>query len=83
MNFSLFEGLEAKDQLKFVINDEKDYSYAKEILSKYDIRASIIFQPVYGADIAELADLVLKDRLNSVKILPQLHKFIWGDKRGV
>ena len=83
MDFSLFPKLRPKDQLKFVIADEVDYGYAKEILNKYDIKANIIFQPVYGTSLKWLTERVLEDRLGRVRILPQLHKVIWGDVRGV
>jgi len=83
MNFSLFEDLKPKDQIKFVINDENDYSYAKNVLSRYDIRTSIIFQPVYGKSPTWLAEKILVDNLNSIRVLPQLHKIVWGEKRGV
>ncbi len=83
MNFELFERLRYKDQLKFVIRDDIDYSYAKEILSRYLIRAKVIFQPVYGTSLKWLTERVLEDRLDRVRVLPQLHKIIWGDIRGV
>lgn len=83
MDFSFFEKLRPKDQLKFVIRDEADYEYAKGILRKYLIKANIIFQPVYGSNLKWLTERVLDDRLVNVKVLPQLHKIIWGDVRGV
>lgn len=82
MDFALFEKLRPKDQLKFVIKDEVDYNYAKEILKSYQIKASIIFQPVYGTNLKWLTEKTLEDKLEKVRILPQLHKFIWGEKRG-
>jgi 7-carboxy-7-deazaguanine synthase len=83
MDFELFEKLRPKDQLKFVIQDDADYEYTKEILSKYQIRSNIIFQPVYGTSLDWLAGRVLEDKLGNVRVLPQLHKIIWGDRRGV
>ena len=83
MHFDLFEKLETKDQLKFVIKDEEDYTYAKNVLNKYKLKASIIFQPVHGKNLFWLTEIVLTDNLNSVRVLPQLHKIIWGEKRGV
>ena len=83
MDFRLFEKLRPKDQLKFVIKDEADYEYAKSILKSHDIEASIIFQPVHGTNIKWLAEKVIEDRLEDVRILPQLHKVIWRKKRGV
>ena len=83
MDFELMEKLRPKDQLKFVIQDEADYEYAKGILKKYKIRANIIFQPVYGSSLKWLTERVLEDRLERVRVLPQLHKIIWGEIRGV
>jgi 7-carboxy-7-deazaguanine synthase len=79
MDFSNIELLSQYDQLKFVIADEKDYEYAKEIMGKYEIKAAIIMTPVGGTDLKFLAERVVKDRLQ-VRVLPQLQKFIWGDQ---
>jgi 7-carboxy-7-deazaguanine synthase len=83
MDFRLFEKLRPKDQLKFVINDGLDYEYAKSVLKSHKIEASIIFQPVHGTNLKWLAQRVIEDKLEDVRILPQLHKIIWGEKRGV
>ena len=83
MNFELFEKLRPKDQLKFVIKDETDYRYAKGVLKRHRIRANIVFQPVYGTSLEWLAQRVLDDKMENVRVLPQLHKIIWGDRRGV
>jgi len=83
MDFSLFEKLRPQDQLKFAIKDEADYEYAKGILSKYKIHTNIIFQPVYGTNLKWLTERVLEDGLKKVRVLPQLHKIIWGEIRGV
>lgn len=83
MDFTLFEELGPKDQLKFVIKDEEDYNYAKQILNSYKISSSLIFQPVFGEDISWLGESILKDRLHNVRVLPQLHKLMWGEKKGV
>ena len=81
-NFSILESLQEKDQIKFVISDKNDYEYARKIITDKNFRAKIIFQPVYGANISFLADLILEDNLK-VRVLPQLHKIIWGDIRGI
>ncbi len=83
MDFGLFTELRAKDQLKFVIQDDVDYEYAKGILSKYNIRANIIFQPTHGSELGWLTEKVIEDKLGHIRVLPQLHKIIWGEKRGV
>lgn len=81
MDFSNLELLSLNDQLKFIIDDEKDYVYAKEIIDKYKPICSIIMTPVYGNNLKNLVQWVLKDGLR-VRILPQLHKLIWADERG-
>ena len=83
MDFSLFPQLRPSDQLKFVIRDEEDYEYAKGVLREHDIKAHIIFQPAGGVGIEWITERVMKERLSRVRVLPQLHKIIWGDKRGV
>jgi len=83
MDFDLFMRLRPKDQLKFVIQDETDYEYAIGILNRYNIKANIIFQPVYGSKLGWIAEKVISDKLEDIRVLPQLHKIIWGDKRGV
>ncbi|MEM0342679.1 MAG: radical SAM protein [Thermoplasmata archaeon] len=79
MDFGNIELLGPTDQLKFVIADKTDYEYAKEIIEKYKPKCEVIFTPVGGKDLKELAEKVLKEGL-SVRVLPQLHKFIWGDE---
>ncbi len=70
------------DQLKFVMADKEDFRYAVEIISKETIQANIVFQPAWGTDIKIISELVLEEGLN-VRVLPQLHKVIWGEKKGV
>lgn len=74
--------LKEKDQLKFVISDGTDLEYAVDVIKKYDPKCEVIFTPVGGMDIEPLAEEVVERRLN-VRVLPQLHKIIWGNKRAV
>lgn len=83
MDFSLFTKLRPKDQLKFVIQDEVDYKYATGILNRYNIRANVIFQPTDGSELGWITEKVIEDKLENIRVLPQLHKIIWGDRRGV
>lgn len=83
MDFSIISTLETKDQLKFVLTNDQDYKYAKGILTNHPTRAQVVFQPTGDLDIRWLAEAVLEDRLDGVRVLPQLHKLIWGEKRGV
>lgn len=83
MDFSLFSRLKDKDQLKFVIRDEDDFEYALDVLNKSRIEASVIFQPVYGNSLGWLTEKVMEHGNDNIRVLPQLHKLIWGEKRGV
>ena len=79
MLFDNIELLGPTDQLKFIVADDADYRYAKEILEKYPTKAEVIITPVGGKELKPLAEKVLKDGLD-VRVLPQLHKYIWGDE---
>jgi len=74
--------LKKDDQLKFIIKDRKDYEYAKKILREYEPSCTVFFQPVWGIDSRNLAEWIIQDNLD-VKLGLQLHKIIWGDRRGV
>lgn len=75
------EFLSPRDQVKFVIADRVDYLFARKVLRENEINAPVIFTPVGGTVLKELAEWVLADRL-MVRVMPQLHKIIWGEKRG-
>lgn len=79
MDFSNIELLSQFDQLKFIIADEEDYLYAKKIMSDHTINSSIIMTPVGGKDLEWLSRRVIRDKLK-VRVMPQLHKLIWGDQ---
>ena len=79
MVFENIELLGPTDQLKFVIADAKDYEFSKEVIERNRPVCEVIFTPVGGTDLRELAERVLNDGLEA-RVLPQLHKFIWGDE---
>lgn len=75
--------LSRKDQLKFIVCDDDDFDFALDVLKRYPVDTNIIFGPVGGTVKLEwLVDKVLKSGVD-VRVLPQLHKIIWGDKRAV
>lgn len=82
MCYDNLEFLSPRDQLKFIISDRVDYLFAKKVLRENEVNAPIIMTPVGGTNMKELADWVLRDKI-FVRVMPQLHKLIWGDKRGV
>jgi 7-carboxy-7-deazaguanine synthase len=82
MNMKNISYLSKRDQLKFIIKNKEDYDYAKKILNKYNSPCTVFFQPVWGTNPKKLASWVLNDGL-PVRLTLQLHKIIWGTKRGV
>jgi 7-carboxy-7-deazaguanine synthase len=83
MRFSNIDRLRKKDELKFVISEREDYEYSKDVLERFEPKCNVIFQPSYGVLRPEvLAGWILDDRI-SVRLEIQLHKLLWGDRRGV
>ena len=77
--------LQNHDQVKFVICDENDYLWSRQIIEKYQLvdRCEVLFSPCHGQlNATILADWILRDQLN-VRFQMQLHKYLWGDKPGV
>lgn len=75
--------LSTKDQLKFVIDTEEDLDYAVDFVKTRKPGTNIIFGPVGGTGRLEwLTDRVLSEGVDA-RVLPQLHKIIWGNKTGV
>jgi len=72
-----------RDQVKFVIADRADYDFARSVVARERLtaRTSVIFQPVGGRGGRRLAAWLLRDGLN-VRLGLQLHKILWGCRRG-
>jgi 7-carboxy-7-deazaguanine synthase len=76
-----------KDEVKFVIADEADWLYAKNLIKERDLETrtkAVLISPAWGqVDLQQLADWVSSSGLN-VRMQLQLHKYIWGpDVKGV
>jgi len=69
----LLKKLAPKDQVKIIIADDRDYEFAKEMLTKTSVE--VILQPLGGTKLKRIVDRVMDDRLD-VRVLPQLHKII-------
>ncbi len=77
--------LTAQDEVKFVLADRRDYEWAREVLRSRlkGLPPVVLLSPVHG--ILEARDLVswmLEDRLPA-RLNLQIHKVVWGDRRGV
>jgi len=76
--------IKLNDEIKFVIQDFEDFSWSVDIIEKYQLNQNqILFSPVYNVLANEqLAEWILKHQLN-VRLQLQLHKILWGEKKGV
>jgi 7-carboxy-7-deazaguanine synthase len=76
--------LSKTDQVKFVIGNDEDYDWSKQMLAEHKLfdQCEILFSPVMGQqNPTELANKILTDRL-PVRFQIQLHKLLWDDARG-
>jgi len=76
--------ISAQDQIKFVICDEKDYEWSRELLQRLKLndRCEVLFSPSYEQlSATDLADWILRDGL-PVRMQMQLHKLLWGNQPG-
>lgn len=72
------------DQVKFVVCDEADYQWSKDIIQQYKLaeRCELLISPSYTqVKAGDLADWILRDQL-PVRLQIQLHKYLWGDVAG-
>jgi len=77
--------LAPKDAIKFVIADRPDYDWASDAVRRLELqrKAPVFFSPVHAElDPAQLAAWILADRL-PVRLQIQIHKVLWGERRGV
>ena len=77
--------LKRDDEIKFVITSEADYCWAVALLKEKKLAslAPVLFSPAFKeVRYEQLAAWILRDGLR-VRMQIQLHKIIWGEKRGV
>ena len=76
--------LSARDLLKFVICDRRDYEWSRSKVRELTLPTgcTVLFSPSHEQLPArELADWILEDRL-PVRLQIQLHKYLWGNVPG-
>jgi 7-carboxy-7-deazaguanine synthase len=76
-----------QDEVKFVIADFADWTYALEIIKRYELHQrakAVLISPAWDAlDLQQVADWVSASGLD-LRMQLQLHKYIWGpEARGV
>ena len=85
-DFRNFEHLRDTDEIKFVVGSREDFDYAVKVVSDYALtekKCELLVSPVFGkVDSADLAAWVVASGL-PLRMQLQMHKVIWGDRRGV
>ncbi|MFZ3589542.1 7-carboxy-7-deazaguanine synthase QueE [Bacillus sp. DJP31] len=94
----LDKSLESNLSLKVVVFTNEDFVYAKAIHNRYPgvpFYVQVGNDDVYGTEDQSLVQslltkyewlidqVVLSCEMNDVRVLPQLHTLVWGNKRGV
>lgn len=78
--------LQQHDEVKFVISDRRDFDFACNVIEKYSLDSltpNLIASPVWGkVSFEELSSWVLESPV-PLRMQLQMHKIIWGDRRGV
>ena len=70
--------LRFNDEVSFVIDDIKDYDFAKNVLSMYKPICNVFFKPKGGINGKKLSKWLLRDKLPDVRLGIQLHKLLCG-----
>jgi 7-carboxy-7-deazaguanine synthase len=74
-----------KDEIKFVIGDDDDFSWALSKVIEFNMCervGSVLFSPVHDSfQLEAFAEKVIASGL-PIRMQIQLHKFIWGDSPG-
>ncbi len=81
MNLKNLEFLKSADEIKFVLMDESDYTWAKDLIINNNLSGkfkNILMSPAYGMlSPKSLVSWVLRDNLQ-VRVQLQIHKYIWA-----
>jgi 7-carboxy-7-deazaguanine synthase len=88
MNLNNFEILKKRhnslDEIKFVIRDRIDFQRSLEILHEKKPDTNVLFSPVHSdLDAKELVEWLKVENPPKSRLSLQIHKFLWGDKKGV
>lgn len=81
-----------KTAMKIVVSDRRDYDYALDIFKRYPYCRKYISpcnispgKPDLDAILEKtrfISEMVLKDGLFDITIIPQLHVLLWGNEKG-
>jgi len=75
--------LRATDQVKLVLAQRDDLAWARATLAAHPTAAPVVLTPVDGVALRWLADALVREPWPDARLLPQLHKLVWGAAAGV
>jgi 7-carboxy-7-deazaguanine synthase len=87
MHWANLDVFTPRDEVKFVIQDRRDFEYARDVVRRHELDArahAVLFSPVHGVLAPQtLTEWILEERL-PVRLQLQAHKYIWDPStRGV
>ena len=73
------------DEVKFVVRNREDFDYSLSVIYRFALEQhNIVYSPVHSElPATELANWILKEGTMYSRLSLQLHKILWGNKRGV
>ncbi len=72
------------DELKFIVRDKEDFQRSLEVIKEYQVKSNIIYSPVTGeCSSKDLAEWMKSSCIPNSRLSLQIHKIIWGNKKGV
>jgi 7-carboxy-7-deazaguanine synthase len=74
-DLSLLDKIRPEDSVKFVVKDEADCQYAREVMKTHRIAGEIFVSPVFGTDYTIISKFILENNLPA-RMQVQLHKII-------
>lgn len=67
-----------KDVLKFVVGSGQDLDQMKNLINSNNLNCQVFVSPIFGdIEPKEIVEYLQFNKLNSVRVQLQLHKFIW------
>jgi 7-carboxy-7-deazaguanine synthase len=72
------------DEVKFVVRDRADFDRSLEVIEEFQLSQNLIFSSVYhDLKPVVLADWLKAENIPGARLSIQLHKYLWGEERGV
>ncbi len=84
-DYGNLQRLRPGDEVKFVLTSRADYEWSRDLVLREQLheRTTVLFSPAWKiVDPAELVAWMLQDDMPA-RLNLQLHKYVWGNKRGV